>query len=44
MNNPTKNLRDYLSISGVVLPEDIFELDEQNNQTVELPKQTVETL
>ena len=44
MNNPTKNLRDYLSISGVVLPEDIFELDEQNNQNVELPKQTVETL
>ena len=44
MNNPTKNLRDYLSISGVVLPEDIFELDEQNNQTVELPKQMVETL
>ena len=44
MNNPTKNLRYYLSSSGVVLPEDIFELDEQNNQTVELPKQTVETL
>ena len=44
MNNPTKNLRDYLGIGGVVLPEDIFQLDEQNNQTVELPKQTVETL
>lgn len=40
MNNPTKNLRDYLSISGVELPEDIFNLDNQNN----IPKENVETL
>ena len=31
MNNPTKYLRDYLGIGGVVLPEDIFALDEQNS-------------
>ena len=29
MNNPTKYLRDYLGISGVVLEDDIFKLDEQ---------------
>ena len=40
MNNPTKNLRDYLSISGVELPEDIFNLDNQNT----IPKENVETL
>ena len=40
MNNPTKNLRDYLSISGVELPEDIFNIDNQNT----IPKENVETL
>ena len=40
MNNPTKNLRDYLSIGGVELPEDIFNLDNQNT----IPKENVETL
>ena len=40
MNNPTKNLRDYLSISGVELPEDIFNLDNKNT----IPKENVETL
>ena len=40
MNNPTKNLRDYLSIGGVELPEDIFNLDNQNT----VPKENVETL
>ncbi len=40
MNNPTKNLRDYLSIGGVELPEDIFNIDNQNT----IPKENVETL
>ena len=33
MNQPTKNLRDYLSIGGVTLPEDIYELG--SNQSKE---------
>jgi len=33
MNQPTKNLRDYLSIGGVILPEDIYELG--SNQSKE---------
>ena len=30
LNNPTKHLRDYLSIQGVVLPEDIFRTNTKN--------------
>ena len=33
MNNPTKYLRDYLSIGGVLLDEDIFKLDEQRSES-----------
>ncbi len=33
MNNPTKNLRDYLGISGVVLPDDIFSNEKSNTTT-----------
>lgn len=32
LNNPTKNLRDYLSIQGVILPENIFRTDENVKQ------------
>ena len=33
LNNPTKHLRDYLSIQGVVLPEDIFRTDTKNTNS-----------
>ena len=33
MNNPTKYLRDYLSIGGVLLDDDIFKLDEKPTET-----------
>ena len=31
LNNPTKNLRDYLSIQGVILPENIFRTTNTEN-------------
>lgn len=47
INNPTKNLRDYLGISGVMLDEDIFHLNNKNNSN-EMPikkeENTIETL
>ena len=33
MNNPTKNLLDYLSIGNVYLPEDTFNLNGENPTT-----------
>lgn len=32
MNNPTKHLRDYLGISGVILDEDIFHIETKENK------------
>ena len=40
MNNPTNHLREYLAISGVSLPEDIFKDEKVATNTVE----TIETL
>lgn len=37
LNNPTKNLRDYLAIQGVILPDNIF------RTTPEKPKEQVQT-
>ena len=31
MNNPSKYLLDYISIQGVLLPEDTFRLHEQES-------------
>ena len=42
MNNPTKYLRDYLGISGIVLDEDIFHLD--GNGTSPRNDAAIETL
>ena len=49
MNQPTKYLRDYLSIGGVTLPEDIFnpgkkEPSVSTNSTVEVQSQPVESI
>ena len=40
MNNPTKHLREYLGISGVMLPDDIYELNtnEANNSVENNPE------
>ena len=35
LNNPTKHLRDYLSIQGVILEEDLFHLNGPKNETIE---------
>ena len=35
INNPTKHLRDYLSIQGVILPDNIFRVD--NRSTLKMP-------
>ena len=43
MNNPTKYLRDYLGISGIVLDDDIFKLDEGAVDT-KAPVGSIETL
>lgn len=43
MNNPTHRLREYLSISGVTLPEDIFNESNNTNANTVSPK-PVETL
>ncbi len=37
LNNPTKNLRDYLSIQGVVLPEDIFRSNDSTRNVSPTP-------
>src|SRR5574344_2259740 len=44
MNNPTKNLREYLGISGVILDENIFHLDQGSTAgtTPVKPKVTVD--
>lgn len=45
MNNPTKHLRDYLGISGVVLDDDIYHLDKNKTEEMSMPKPaTIETL
>lgn len=50
LNNPTKHLRDYLSIQGVILPENIFRTDSNagprpstmiNTNTVTMPRKSV---
>ena len=35
LNNPTKHLRDYLSIQGVILEEDLFHLNNKQNDAIE---------
>ena len=35
LNNPTKHLRDYLSIQGVILEEDLFHLNDKKQETIE---------
>lgn len=35
LNNPTKYLRNYLAIQGVNLEEDLFHLNDTNNDTIE---------
>ncbi len=48
LNNPTQHLRDYLSIQGVILPDDIFRTDNRpttqntNVQTVNMPNVNVQ--
>ena len=46
MNNPTKHLRDYLSIGGVELEEDIFHINNATSQNIDLPAtiDSIETL
>ena len=36
MNNPTKHLLDYISIQGVILPEDTFQLNNANSPAVKV--------
>ncbi len=40
LNNPTKHLRDYLSIQGVILPENIFRT---NQPTMATPNRSINT-
>ena len=35
LNNPTKHLRDYLAIQGVVLDEDLFHLNDKKQEAIE---------
>ena len=35
LNNPTKHLRDYLAIQGVILEEDLFHLNDKKNDTID---------
>ena len=35
LNNPTKHLRDYLAIQGVILEEDLFHLNNKQNDAIE---------
>ena len=35
LNNPTKHLRDYLSIQGVILDEDLFHLNDKKQEAIE---------
>ena len=35
LNNPTKHLRDYLAIQGVILDEDLFHLNDKKQETIE---------
>lgn len=53
MNNPTKHLRDYLGISGVQLPDNIFKevveqanekINTNNNNIIEQARQTIEKI
>lgn len=36
MNNPTRHLLDYISIQGVILPEDTFQLNNANSPAVKV--------
>ncbi len=47
LNNPSKNLRDYLSIQGVTLPDNIFRSDSEEsnstlNMTITAPEQKIQ--
>ena len=44
LNNPTENLRTYLSIQGVILPENIFRTDSKNTEDQNTATKVVETL
>ena len=44
LNNPTQHLRDYLSIQGVILPDNIFRTDEKpvtSSLNVNAPMETI---
>ncbi len=40
MNNPTEHLRDYLGISGVLLPDDIFASEKDNSDSSQMANNT----
>ncbi len=42
MNNPTKHLKDYLAISGITLPDDIYQGEDKVNESPQ--KSAIETL
>ena len=43
MNNPTNHLKEYLSISGVSLPDDIFN-ESNSNANTNVGAKPIETL
>ena len=44
MNNPTNHLREYLSISGVTLPDDLFNNNQTENTNPTQINKPIETL